>query len=55
LKFETVLDFVDGAVLDTPNASTSAQTQEWQNPFQFSGDTVEIKDRRIFHLFNDVL
>ena len=28
---------------------------ECRNPFQFSGNTVEIKDRRIFHLFNEFL
>jgi hypothetical protein len=34
----------------TPNASSAHQ-----NPFQFSGDTVKTKDRRIFHSFNDFL
>ena len=38
----------------TPNAS-SAHTGyiqlECQNPFQFSGDTVKMMDRRIFHFY----
>jgi hypothetical protein len=46
---ETVLDFVDRAVLNYPLKPRRHIQLECPNSFQFFFHTVEIKDRRIFH------